>query len=228
MRDDDFLMQRKFDGVRCIITCSNGKVSAQSRNGLSIRLVDELVDALTGFEGELDGELVGSVFHAFDCLSCGEDYWGRYLSIPDSKTPYFVTVGIFYGPSKIEAFQQAIAEKWEGVVFKRMSAPITEGKRHKDQYKFKFTKSASMLVADRNLSRSVRIECLGSTGRVFCGNVTIPQDEPMPSIGDIIEVEYLYAMPKTNALFQPVYKWQRTDIPVSDCIFSQLVFKSDA
>jgi bifunctional non-homologous end joining protein LigD len=63
---------------------------------------------------------------------------------------------------------------------------------------------------------------------VGAGNVTIPPDHPIPAVGQVAEVRYLYAMPESGALFQPVYLGTRDDIEPGECLRSQLKFKAAA
>ena len=53
-------------------------------------------------------------------------------------------------------------------------------------------------------------------GVQFAGNVAIPVNKDIPSIGHFIEVEYLYAFPNGGALFQPVYLGPRADKDQAD------------
>jgi hypothetical protein len=55
--------------------------------------------------------------------------------------------------------------------------------------------------------------------------VSVPVNHPIPQLGDIVEVQYLYAMPGSNALYQPVYLGPREDIDLGDCVLSQLKYK---
>ena len=48
----------------------------------------------------------------------------------------------------------------------------------------------------------------------------------MPSPGDLVEVQYLYAY-RDGSVYQPVYKGKRTDIDAKDCKVSQLKYKPE-
>jgi bifunctional non-homologous end joining protein LigD len=68
---------------------------------------------------------------------------------------------------------------------------------------------------------------LDKDGWQHCGNVTIPANHPVPLIGHVIEVRYLYAHPESNALYQPVYLGPRDDVDVSECVLRQVKFKPE-
>ena len=122
----------------------------------------------------------------------------------------------------------------EGVVFKRMTAPVGAGRPNSggDWLKFKFTESASCLVIDSNIGkRSVRIGLLDNAKdsggiTVPVGNVTIPPNHGIPAVGEIIEVGYLYAYPG-GSLYQPVYRGKRLDLELNACSTSQLKYKPE-
>lgn len=62
---------------------------------------------------------------------------------------------------------------------------------------------------------------------VSAGNVTIPADQPIPQVGDISDVRYLYAMAASGSLFQPVYLGVRDDIAAAECTRDQLKFRKE-
>ena len=136
--------------------------------------------------------------------------------------------------NKKRLWQQIKDTDGEGVVFKRIDSPVTSGRPNSggDWRKFKFTETASCCVMElNNDKRSVRIGLLNEEisdatpdHLVMAGNVTIPPNHTVPSIGDIVEVEYLYAYPG-GSLYQPVYRGQRNDLELNDCTFSQLKYK---
>ncbi len=42
----------------------------------------------------------------------------------------------------------------------------------------------------------------------------------------MVEIRYLYAFPDSGVLYQPIYLGARTDVNASECLGSQLKFKS--
>jgi ATP-dependent DNA ligase len=55
----DYLYEPKWDGFRCVATCSRGQVDLRSRNGRPLaRYFPEIVEALVGYDAMFDGELM--------------------------------------------------------------------------------------------------------------------------------------------------------------------------
>jgi len=116
------------------------------------------------------------------------------------------------------------------VVFKRIGAAYSSGRPNSggDQFKFKFVETASVIVNAINAKRSVAIAVWENASLIPCGNVTIPADQPIPQVGDMAEIRYLYAMPDSGSLFQPVYLGVRDDIAAAECTRDQLKFRKEA
>jgi bifunctional non-homologous end joining protein LigD len=117
----------------------------------------------------------------------------------------------------------------EGVVFKRLDAPYTPGRPASGgtQLKHKFCATLSAVVAKVNAQRSVEVRLLNGDGWVTAGNVTIPPNHQVPMVGAVVEIKYLYAMPGSGCLYQPVYQGVRTDVEKHECVVSQLKFKGE-
>ena len=128
---------------------------------------------------------------------------------------------------------------FEGVVFKHRHSLYKHGygslkENAKDpglapQLKFRLLESATVEVSAHNEGkRSVAIsgvkEGANSLTRVPLGNVTIPANFKIPQVGEIVEVQYLYANPQ-GALQQPVYLGPRSDQDLADCVISKLKYK---
>lgn len=130
---------------------------------------------------------------------------------------------------KAELWQRLRQENREGIVFKRLDAPYTSGRPNRGgpQLKFKFVATLSAIVAKLNFQRSVEISLLKGRNLVSCGNVTIPANHKVPQVGSIVEVRYLYAFRQSSVLFQPVYLGPRSDVDASECLASQLKFKTE-
>ena len=62
--------------------------------------------------------------------------------------------------------------------------------------------------------------------RYSIGKVTIPPNHKIPNIGDLVEVQYLYAY-RGGAIFQPVYKGRRVDSDLTDATIKQIIFKAE-
>ncbi|OBG22753.1 hypothetical protein A5768_23585 [Mycolicibacterium fortuitum] len=58
------------------------------------------------------------------------------------------------------------------------------------------------------------------------GNVTVPANQNVPQLGDVVEVRYLYAAQIGGALYQPVLLGVRDDVEPAECVVTQLKFKA--
>ena len=92
--------------------------------------------------------------------------------------------------------------------------------------KHKFCATLSAVVATINGRRSVELRLFGKDGWSRVGNVTIPVNEAIPAVGQVVEIKYLYAFPESRCLFQPVYLGKRDDVEHHECVLSQLKFKA--
>jgi len=108
-----------------------------------------------------------------------------------------------------------------------LDAPYTAGRPNSggNQLKHKFYATCSAVVSKVNSQRSVELRLLNCPGWVPVGNVTIPVNRPVPEVGWVVEIRYLYAFKESNALYQPVYRGRRSDIEQHECTLSQLKSK---
>ena len=186
----------------------------------------------------LDGECVGDLLYAFDLLEWdGEDFraypyqrrleaLSRLLHQPVLKSIRLAETAT--DPAdKERLFCHLQAEKREGVVFKRLDAPYTQGRPSSGgaQLKHKFYATCSAVVSKVNDKRSVELRLLNRQGWIPVGNVTIPPDSNVPTVGDVVELRYLYAFRESNAFYQPVYLGLRQDVAPQECVLSQLKYK---
>jgi bifunctional non-homologous end joining protein LigD len=84
-----------------------------------------------------------------------------------------------------------------------------------------------VVVSAINTKRSVQMAVWENARLVPCGNVTIPANQPIPQVGDMAEIRYLYAMNGSGSLFQPVYLGVRDDIAAAECTRDQLKFRRE-
>ena len=114
-------------------------------------------------------------------------------------------------------------------MFKRINAPYLPGRSSSggDQLKYKFVETASVIITGINAKRSAAMGVWDNGKLVPAGNVTIPPDQAIPMEGDVVEVRFLYAMPASGSLFQPVYLGVRDDIAASECTRDQLKFRRE-
>ncbi|SFN45404.1 bifunctional non-homologous end joining protein LigD [Formivibrio citricus] len=240
--------QEKMDGERRAAHTRNGKVIGANRKGLQVPLPQSLAHELQAIavqHGEIhvDGELIGEQLHVFDLhVHRGRSVHAlpwlermRLAEVTLAGCRHLKTVAVATGAAdKQRLWQQVKTARGEGIVFKRVDCPVTEGRPNSggDWLKFKFTESASCCVVAINPGkRSVRLGVfeLNAKGRhlISVGNVTIPPNHAIPASGDIVEVEYLYAYPG-GSLFQPVYRGKRSDLDSAACTVQQLKFKPES
>jgi bifunctional non-homologous end joining protein LigD len=247
--DPSYFMQEKKDGVRLMIRFSGSEVVGSNRKGLAIPIsavIEQGVRDLFGADtGVLDGEAIGNVYWVFDLLELnGRDLrqdgaWDRYLELeeqflPDDSDSIKIVSGHDLSSSKRDVLDKLRAELAEGVVFKRKSASYVPGRPNSggDHLKFKFKASATGRVMGQNSGkRSVMIcmlqdSAIGEPALVGVGSVTVPANYDIPAPSSCVEIEYLYAYPG-GALFQPVYRGQRSDKDQPD-FYSTLKFKQAA
>lgn len=243
LADDAFVLQPKLDGRRLLLRKEGQTVIGINRKGLQCGIPETIRASALQLPGDylLDGEAVGDVLHVFDLLQrSGDDlrtqpYRRRTVALlnllAEGKPEKIIWVPSYFGKTeKRTLFDQLKSERAEGVVFKRLAAPYVPGRPASggDQRKFKFVETASVIVTHHNARRSIAFGLLGDDGiLVPAGNVSIPIDQPIPGIGAVVEVRYLYAFPESGVLFQPVYLGLREDIDPAECVRSQLKYKAE-
>jgi bifunctional non-homologous end joining protein LigD len=244
LSSDRFLMQPKFDGRRLLVRKHDGQVIGINRRGLEVGLPGTIAESANALPGDfiIDGEAVGDTLHAFDLLeengACLRSSPYRYrfgrltLILAISRPAHIVAVNTAATSDEKRAmFDRLRNARAEGVVFKDADSPYTPGRPNSggSQLKFKFHKSATCLVTGRNGDRrSVSLALFKNHKLADCGNVTIPANHEIPTEGAVVEVRYLYAMPESNALYQPVYLGVRDDMTPIDCELDQLEYKQAA
>lgn len=234
LRNPDFAAQEKANGERCSIEVRDGVARGINKLGLYRDLPENVASSISAFGNAFfDGEIIGTVFHAFDLLEInGADlrrlsFRQRYelldgaLCMAPADSPIRRLHASISEDGKREKFTRIEQDNGEGLVFKRLSAPY-DGGRSDAALKFKFNESASCIVTGLNGGRSASIGLLDPTGATIpVGNVTILANFPMPAVGDLVEVQYLYFNPG-GAFEQPVYLGPREDIKLSECVISQV------
>ncbi len=241
IKDDHYWMQEKHDGERRMIQVNNGDVTGINRKGLSIPLPAIFVECLTQSsitDCVLDGEALGDTIVIFDMLedSTGcirhKKYSDRLLALEKLFPLIDSTVIQLVITARQQDGKRALLEKvinhiGEGVVIKKHSAKYKAGRPNKlgTQLKFKLIESASVIVtAVSDNKRSVSMSVLDKNKEIAVGKVTIKANQDIPNIGDILEVQYLYAY-QGGSLFQPVCIGKRTDLERNDCTINQLKYK---
>ena len=234
-------MQEKKDGRRLLLRKEQSVIEGINKKGLLVGVSETVVKTARELPGDfvIDGEAIGDYLHAFDLLFLnGEDlrsqpYRQRYIALLNllaGGLPKHIKVVSLWTDSMDKAswLRTLKEQKAEGVVFKLMNAPYTAGRPNSggSQLKHKFVATLSAVVAKVNQQRSVGLRLLDHEGWQPVGNVTIPPNQPVPNLGAVVEVRYLYAYPD-GSLYQPVYLGERSDVDVTECVVSQMKFKQD-
>lgn len=244
LTDPDWVLQEKHDGHRRLAQQTAEELLGINRKGLVTGLPLAVALELQKLpQFILDGELVGEEYFLFDVLqwegvSAKEMTYEQRLALLSEVEKRLCEAGaeavVVTPTARTEAEKKALYEKVraagrEGLVFKRLDAAYVPGRPNSggNQLKRKFTHSASLIVASRNpTKRSVSMKLLDADYKeVNVGNVTIPSNYDIPSVGQVIEVEYLYAY-DGGSLYQPQYKGVRDDLDAATaCVLTQLHLK---
>ena len=239
--DDDYLAQEKKDGERRMVIATGDKYMGLNKKGTEVQLPNAVIKSI--FNGltnptnlVIDGEIIGEKLFVFDVLSLNDSVMqhgceDRLSLLRNLKfgTGIEVVKTAYTRAEKQQMYDELKANNKEGIVFKKKSATYKAGRPASggDQFKFKFHKTATFIVQKHTSDkRSVGLELISDAIRVFVGKVTIPPNHDVPSVGDLIEVRYLYAY-RNGAVFQPVYLGKRNDCDLSDATIQQLVYKAE-
>ncbi len=258
--DDEWLetyfCQIKADGERRPVRCKSGVIEAYNKRGMVVELNPDLINDVTTLAGGkdlfIDCEDMGSQgLFVFDVLAYnGVDYSKapfedrarclRSIAIDAdrlglSKLTVLMPVAIDSRNDVYNAVENSKTNQEEGIVLRRGSSIYTPGRPNKegDALKIKNLNTASVIVLEKTANkRSVKIGLYNEKNQlVEVGKVTIPANHDVPISGRIVEVQYLYVNGKNGALFQPVYKGDRShELEHKECHTGQLVYKkvSDA
>jgi len=233
LESDEWLGQEKKDGERRGIKDSVGL----NRNGLIVDLPKNIALAFKGWEIHVDSEIIGETLHVFDLLSIAGDSLKerpceeriRQLEKIYFKNSVKIVKAAYTTKQKKALFNKLKKENKEGIVFKKKDSIHEPGRPSSggNQVKYKFYKTATFIVANHTPGkRSVGLEMLDGKKKVSVGKVTIPPNQEIPKVGDLVEVRYLYAY-RGGSVYQPTYLGKRVDLYVEDAILSQLVYKSE-
>ena len=241
IQSDDWVFQQKFDGKRIMIKREGSDIYVINRKGLYVGAPETFMTSARSLQDDflIDGEAIGDYFYAFDCLEhAGEDlrtkpYLERHTTLTQllksGQSIHLIPSLLVRGAKNKEAFiTELLASGAEGFVLKRAESPYCAGRPNSggDQLKYKFYNTASVQVEAVNTKRSVQMAIVDTNGSMLSiGNVTIPPNYPIPTVGDIVEVRYLYAY-QGGSLYQPTYLGKREDIDLSECTVDQLKYKA--
>lgn len=231
--DNDFGAQEKKDGRHITLQILNNQFTVRNKKGQASDYSEFETDLrIAGHDLLIDGEQVKTTFCTWDIL----EYDGQDLRNSSYIERYKVLSQVNFGPTiKIVPLITNSQEKHrlltelksagkEGIVLKRLSAHFSPGKGV-DQFKFKFYAEASVIVvAGRPGKASIGMELIDENGqREFVGFCSCAL-YPLPPIGSIAEIKYLYAYPQ-GCLYQSAFKELRDDVDVEECTTTQLKYK---
>lgn len=242
LSNDNFGMQEKKDGIRCMIEIDGFGVKAVSRGRKEIALPSKLSDTLATIflsapssgRTVLDGELINDQYFVFDMPERnGADitkfaYANRYIQLTGILEPWRQDVIQLVEMVTGSNFKQQLFDKFfndgaEGVVFKTLSGHYLPGRSKSDAVKHKFIASATCVHLGKNPGiESFKIGVLHNGQIKQVGNCSIA-GKPLPEVGGLVEIQYLYAF-QDGSLFQPVYKGIRDDKTQPDA-YESLKFK---
>ena len=244
LKDPAWGAQEKEDGKHVMVE-SDGEVTASNRKGLKIGIPEPVAKAFVGHVGLWDGEMIGDVYHVFDMLRGKNDlkaspYKARYCALivqsffDEAPNNVKIVPLAVKEQEKRELYARLKKEGREGIVFKKLDAPYAPGRPSSggNMLKHKFYATCSCEVVEgREGKRSIGLELNKIKGprdieSFFVGNVTVPANQPIPKVGDIVEIRYLYAY-KGGSLYQPVLLGVRDDMDIEACSVKQLKYKAE-
>ena len=242
LADPAYWLQPKHDGRRLLIRKQDGAITGINRLGLIVGLPQSLVDDATRCPADyiLDGEAIGDTLHVFDALLIGDEeigglrYGERYLRLMNLlasfQHPHLQLVVTAFTPKqKAELFAQLKHANAEGVVFKHTDAPYIAGRPASGgpNLKHKFVETASFIVGKINAKRSVSLLLFNGDKIIPAGNVTIPKNQDVPAVGQIVECRFLYAFRDSGSIYQPAFLHTRPDILAEECTTAQLKYRPE-
>lgn len=233
--DSRWWVQVKHDGDRVQLHAVAGgePVLFSARSGLLRACPQRIVKAVARLPSStsfiLDGELVGEVLWAFDLLNLDADLMAepyilryRYLRLLlTALDPVQLVEAAWTPEDKARMILDAKANHEEGVCFIRADAPYESGRPASggNNLRWKFKVPGTFIVLGHNGTTSITV---GLHDGTRMARVSMIGKGPLPALGSVVEVEYLYAQRSLN---QPVFKGVRPDVKPEACTRAQLQFK---
>ena len=242
LKINHWALQEKFDGKRLLLLKQGKGVRGINRKGLFVGIPESLVKEALRIDMDflVDGEAVGDTYYAIDLLNHrGEDIrhlpyacrWETLIRMIDPLVSCSLrrVISCKEEQEKRDHLQLLRKVNAEGVVLKHLDAPYTSGRPNTGgpQLKCKFYATASFIVGATNRQRSVLLSLMKDGKQVLAGNVTVPPNQPVPTVGSVVEVRYLYAFQESGSVYQPTLLGTRDDLEAKDCTVGQLKFKSN-
>lgn len=220
-------LQQKYDGVRAVVRCKDGRLEATGRSGLSLDLGYCGTQFPLDEDYTLDGELAWQCFFAFDDLSDPSRPYRERLAAATERVTRWGRERIRPVPTwtttadKRAAFERAKAKRVEGVVLKDLDADWQPGSQPTRCVRFKFVKTADCVVCEigGNGKRSALLGVHKDGRPYLVGRLPCGKDRVWNEINDaaqsldhapVVEVAYLYAT-EAGQLYQPRFVRVRYD-----------------
>lgn len=225
---EDYALQQKVDGQRCVLDSRGGGLRAWGRGG-SQREVPK--DIAIPEDCVIDGEVVEGKFYAFDLVYFQTNpYPWKYIhrhtlldeifASSDVVTVLPLVIGTAQKTRMFELYERLGCE---GVMFKYLPGNYHH-RRSTTWRKYKFVKEVDCVIIDRGIDGRNNFELgvyrdneLVSVGKVSANT----GDGEILEIGDVVAVTCLYAT-KGNRLYQPTRPKLRTDKAPEECVIEQL------
>lgn len=238
---DDWVVEQKVDGTRCIITVTPNTVTFTASNGETLRHSASLIHvanlkrSLPVGNYVLDGELLWTGdFWAFDIVSLSDADLSAMTSGQRRGLLEKTFDNFDFGPNvhllpqargleeKLTLFKRVYEANGEGVILKHIGKKYEYGKRVVHQLKLKFTKTVDCIVTARNVNgkNNARLAVYEDGVLRDIGGCSMI-GKPDAQVGDVVEVKYLYATEDLD-IYQPTLLKIRTDKAASDCLLDQL------
>jgi ATP-dependent DNA ligase len=235
---DDYSIEQKLDGHRLMLIIQDSKIIPLNRNG-EIRDIPTKLEALIRSIPVInigrwifDGELIKGKYFVFDMPEmnsitiAGLPWMQRRLALDklfallrDSGFDQLEFQTTSWTVENKKSFFDACLDK-EGVMFKKIDSPYQPGRRS-TWVKHKFHKSCEVIVTELNRKGKSEAMSLGlydENGNLqnAGGCRILPKFEDKISVGDVVEIRYLYAT-KEFKLYQPHMMSIREDKKPEEC-----------
>lgn len=242
--DDSFVMQQKIDGIRaqivftrdepgCWVRSNSGTRLKSSAAAPTVLAIEKAYESVRGpkFDYSVDGEIINGVFWAFDIIS-DELVKNPFLTRLKVLTEWSAdqpTDVVRLLPTAVTAEEKddlvnrVIHNNGEGFIVKGRLSRYTWGGRVDHSLKIKLVDTADCIVtAVHGTKDSISLGVNGSSGIENIGS-TSTIGKGTFAVGDIVEVQYLYAG-ANGRLVQPTILKRRDDKTAEQCTLGQLKF----
>ncbi len=243
--DGLYWWERKLDGVREVLVVEDGNVRSWGRSGSEMAVSRDIHALLSHLNGRwvFDCERVSGVSWCFDVMvQAGtvdvnekSPYWKRREAldlIAPTLTQKLETFRVLptckTKQEKLALFAECKTNHYEGVMVKDSNGLYFPGRRSDSVLKAKFVETIDVVVDEVNRlgKKSIGISLYENGELVSVGACTVLNDKKRNAlnVGDVVEIEYLYAVDGSRKLVQPAFLKKRDDKAATDCDFDQMKF----